>query len=242
MSYDPTREAEATPWLIEGLWQRGKINGMAGYEKSGKSRLMNWLLVGLAQPTVLGLRVFHTPHVLYLAGEETYDTINQRLKCYAEQQGGSPHSLPKIDLMQAAAMHLERSSQRAWLSEKLARGGYDCLVMDPLRRLHGADENNSQTMADFYNDLRQWSNNAGLTVIFLHHTPKLNDLDLDLERIATWFRGTTDTAAIVDTAQYVWRCRTDRIELKRHGRFPPLEPLRVTDRTDAFGFEVYTGP
>lgn len=211
VSYDPNLQPEPVPWMIEGLWQKGKINAMAGYEKSGKSRLMNWLLVGCASPTVLGLRVYHEPRVLYLAGEETYGDINARLRCYAELQGGSPSCLPKIDLMQAAALGLEQSNKRDWLIEKLVSGGYDCLVMDPLRRLHNANENDSQELNRLYTDLRKWTNTGGLTVILIHHTPKLDVLTVDLDRIATWFRGSTDTAAIVDTAQYVERKRTDRI-------------------------------
>lgn len=225
-------------WLIDDLWQAGKINAVAGAEKSGKSRLIGWLLVGMSRPDVLGLRVappFVEPiKTLYLCGEETVATVNSRITKYAELQG-VPTSMFDIHFIEAAAMRLDLRQQRDWLREKMLDEDFKMLVADPLRRLHAADENDSTQMSAIYNDVRKWSNRDGLSIVIVHHTPKIGE-DTDMTRIASWFRGSTDTAAILDTAQYVDRIGKDGIQMLRAGRFPPLPPLAIHDMGDERGF------
>lgn len=222
MKTNPTR------WLIDDFWQLGKINGMAGFEKSGKSRLMNWLLVGMSAGTVLGLPTAGPKKTLYLCGEETVDTVNARIKRYAELQG-IPRNMFDIGFVEAAAMRLDFAQRRKELIEQIKDEDYEMLVIDPWRRVHGADEDKSLLMSPIYNDLRSWSNRFGLTTVMLHHTPKLG-MEADMERIATWFRGSTDLPAILDTAQYVDRMSKGKIVIRRQGRFPPLPLLEITDK------------
>lgn len=235
-SYNPEMERQTIPWLVRGLWQRGKINGVAGYEKSGKSRLLGWVIVGLHQGKVLGLDVvgITAPRILYLCGEETKETVNERITKYAELQGVD-NKLFRIDFMDAASLQLELKPRREWLLQKLLDGEYDILVMDPLRRLHGANEDKSTEMAPILNDIRKWSNRQGLTVILLHHTGKIGD-ETDMDRIASWFRGSTDLAAIVDTATYVQRTSSRTISIRRQGRFEPVPNLLLNDLGDEVGF------
>lgn len=219
-------KSHPTRWLVDDFWQLGKINGMAGFEKSGKSRLMNWILVGMSKGDVLGLAAI-PKKVLYLCGEETVDHVNSRITRYAELQG-IPKTQFDINFVEAAAMRLDMKSQRDGLLEMIKDDDHEMLVIDPWRRVHGADENDSSAMAPLYNDLRKWSNRYNLTIVLLHHTPKIG-LDTDMTRMASWFRGSTDLAAILDTAHYVDRLNKDTIEVHRQGRFPPLPKLRVKD-------------
>jgi len=220
MKSNPTR------WLVDEFWQLGKINGMAGFEKSGKSRLMNWLLVGMSKGLVLGLPA-EPKKILYLCGEETVGTVNSRIARYAELQG-IPNSQFDITFIEAAAMRLDHKSQREGLLEMLKDDDFEMLVIDPLRRVHAADENDNTTMAGIFNDFRKWSNSFGLTIVLVHHTAKIG-MDTDMTRMASWFRGATDLPAILDTAQYVDRLNKTTIEIHRQGRFPPLPKLRITD-------------
>ena len=225
--YDPDMKPNPIRWLVDGLWQVGKINGMAGFEKSGKSRLMNWLLVGMSLPECLGLTTAVPQRVLYLCGEEPMDHVNARIKQYAALQG-IPASMFDIDFVQAAAQRLDLKPQRQELLERILNDDREMLVIDPWRRVHGADENDSSAMAPMYNDLRKWSNVHGLTVVIVHHTPKISE-DTDMSRIASWFRGSTDLPAILDTAQYIDRVTRSKIQVLRQGRFPPLDPVKVED-------------
>lgn len=227
--YDPNRKVEPTPWLIEGLWQKGKINGVAGFEKSGKSRLIGWMLVGMQGSSVLGLATHGLPRTLYLCGEETSDAVNNRIKMYAELQGRT--EVPDITFVDVPGMRLDLPEQRKWLIGKLVDGGYKLLVIDPMRRVHAADEDKSTQVAPINNELRRWSNQFGITIIFVHHTPKIND-ETDMDRLANWFRGSTDMGAILDTGQYVNRTKKDEVVVFRHGRFPPKDKIHIKDLGD----------
>ena len=227
VKYDPDMKTNPTRWLIDGLWQTGKVNGMAGFEKSGKSRLMNWLLVGMSTGSVLELPTEGPKKILYLCGEETVEMVNARIKRYAELQG-VPKNLFDIGFIEAAGMRLDSKQRQSELLETILDNDYEMLVIDPWRRVHEADENDSNVMSPIYTTMRSWSNRHGLTIVMTHHTPKLS-MDSDLTRMATWFRGSTDLPAILDTAQYVDRAKKDYIIVKRQGRFPPLPALEITD-------------
>lgn len=225
--YDKNMRQESVEWLVKGLWQKGKINAMAGFEKGGKSRVMNYILAGLPKEGVLGLQCPNEePKVLYLCGEEPIAVVNGRLARYAKLQGLDEHEYD-MDFIEAAAMRLDLKQQRNELLTRLVDTDRNMLVIDPWRRVHGADENDSSAMAPMYNDLRKWSNSYGITILVVHHTPKLSE-DTDMNRIASWFRGSTDLPAILDTAQYVHRTGK-ALNILRQGRFPPLPPLQIFD-------------
>lgn len=231
--FDPNMIIDPPRWAVKDIWQLGKINGMAGFEKSGKSRLMNWLLVGMAKGEVLGLQAIPRK-ILYLCGEEQIQVVNARITKYAQLQD-VPLDQFHIGFVEAAAMRLDLPKERKGLIEQILDGKYDMLVIDPLRRVHGADENDSSKMSNIYNDIRKWSNRFDITIVMLHHTPKISE-DTDMTRIASWFRGSTDLPAILDTAQYVNRLTKDHIRVLRQGRFPPMSPLDVNDLGDERGF------
>lgn len=227
--FDPDMVEETKQWLIEDFWLKGKINAVAGFEKSGKSRLVNWLLVGMGQGYNLGLRGGgYQTRILYLCGEETVATVNNRVRDYAVIQG-VPFDGIQIEFIEAAAMRLDLKPQRDWLKEKLLDESFTMLVADPLRRLHAADEDKSTQMAPILNDLRSLSNRHNISILLIHHTAKIND-ETDMERMANWFRGSTDVAAILDTGQYVDRLTKTRVQVMRHGRFAPLPPIELEDK------------
>ena len=217
-----------TPWLIDGLWQRGKINAIAGYVKKGKSRVVNWMIAALlAGKPVFGLRTEEVERVLYLAGEETIEHINTRLVQYLREQDTPLDVLSKVDVISAAGMRLDFDRYRQWLGAKLPR--YDLVVIDPLRRVHGGDENDNSQMAVLNNSLRQWTNTMGHTLLFIHHTPKPSHDGPDLTRMEAWFRGAGDFAAIVDTAVFIDRKTATDVLIRREGRYAPLPPLDIRD-------------
>lgn len=223
----PTHRVE---WLIDGLWQRGKINAVAGYVKSGKSRLLSWLLTGvIGRKPVLGLTTHPLNRVLYLAGEESADIINERLLQYMKVQGIDNKVLEQIDLINASGMRLDFPKYRQWLEQKLPK--YDLVIIDPLRRVHGANENDNTEMARINNELRRWTNQLGHTFVFIHHTPKPpRDDSLDLNRLENWLRGAGDLAAIIDTAIFVEKQAKGLIKLRREGRYAPLPSLEIVDK------------
>jgi RecA-family ATPase len=229
---NPKQLDEAFPvipfdWLVEGLWQKWKINMITGYVKSGKSRLTNWLLSGLSKGTVLdNLSCYKPKRILYLAGEEVVEHVNQRLANYATLQGVELEKLANIDFIFATGMKLNLDWYQKWLGPKLR--DYDLLVIDPLRRVHSADENDNTEMAAVNTVIRQWSNDMDLSMVIIHHTPKPSEY-ADMNRMENWIRGAGDIAAIVDTAMFVEKMANGRIMVRREGRYAPLGPLFVQD-------------
>jgi len=240
LEYDPTLEPERPDWLIHTMWMNHKINGIFGQEKSGKSRLIGWLLAALYNPrssTVLGQTISTIPRkILYLAGEETRADIIGRLKQYTDILGGDANAILPITFQEASGMRLDTATQRKEMEGLLIEGGYDTLIIEPLRRVHAGNENDSTAMSAIHNEWRKWSTTLGITIIVCHHTPKLNE-DSDMTRIATWIRGSTDLASILDSAIFVQPtllCAKNfrRLKLLRAGRFPSQDPLYIDDLGD----------
>ena len=242
MPMDPDMRAPPERWLAPGLLLDGKVNVWCGAEKAGKSRLLGWALTHMyAEAETLGLgRLVNPGRTLYLCGEETPGIVTDRYRQVAKVGGLPYQDMPWADLVtfcEASGMRLETTVQRQWLRQHLLDGGYQLLVVDPLRRVHNAKESDNDEMSVIYNDLRDWSNKMGLTILMIHHTGKLKPDD-DESRIATWLRGATDLAAVLDWCVYVKRHQAktvkepDRVLVTTQGRAKPRDPLVLYDGGD----------
>lgn len=242
IAYDPTILPRPKPWLIESLWMRGKVAALLGAEKSGKSRLLTWLIASLiSSREPLGLPITTEPpkRILYLAGEELVEDMVPRFRCYLNLLGANPDAMLPITFKECTALGLEQPHRRWELEQKLVEGGYDWVVLEPMARLHAAAENENDAMRPIHNWLRHISNSHGMTVTLVHHTGKLNEYS-DRNRIATWARGASDLATLVDSAAFLeeegrrtgWR----KLKLLRAGRFPPVDPMSIIDNGDIHGF------
>ena len=238
---DPDMKPEPKEWLAEGLLMKGKINVMFGPEKAGKSRALGWILMHTIVGKSLwnGLKVQSPGTILYLLGEESQGDIVDRMRAYTELVDTKFKDISwaqQIHFIDAAGMRLDQQQQRAWLQKQLEMGKYNTMIIDPIRRVHGASESSNDEMSRIFNDFRTWTNKYNLTLIIIHHTGKLREED-DEDRIATWSRGATDLPAVLDWATYLRRYqsgegRADRIVIKRAGRAPGLDPLTVWDHGD----------
>jgi len=238
---DPDMPEAERDWLAEGLLMEGKINVMFGPEKAGKSRALGWILIhALVGKSLWDNIPVRTPgHMLYLLGEESQNDLVDRLRLYSEIIDVKYDSInwgECLTFIDAAGMRLDLPNQRKWLANEIQQGKYDTVIVDPIRRVHGARESDNDEMSKIFNDFRTWTNKFGLTLILVHHTGKLREED-DEDRIATWSRGATDLPAVLDWATYVRRYqsgkgRADRIIIKRAGRAAGLDPLVLWDHGD----------
>lgn len=229
---DPTAPAIPIQWFVPGFLMEGKVNFMFGPEKAGKSRFLRWLLANMyLGGTLYDMPVKAPQRLLYLAAEEMPADITSDLMESVKAAGGDPGEVvweDRITLVQAAGMRLDDAKQRAWIREEMIEGGYDMLLIDPLRRVHAAKENDNDEMAYICNAIRSWSNELGVTILVLHHTGKLREDD-DLTRIATWSRGATDVGSVLDWATFLMREGPDRVLIRRNGRAAPRPPFAVYD-------------
>lgn len=236
---DPFAQPRRPNWLVDGIWMKGKINGLFGAEKAGKSRLVSYILTHMYQEVPVFGKFTQAPRrMLYLCGEEQPEDVAGRLRQYHEVLGMDFDKInwpERITFCNAAGMRLEQREQREWLQEEIISGGYDMLLADPLRRIHGASENSNDEMAPLLNWLRKITNEGDLTVCIFHHTGGLGEDD-DESRIATWSRGATDLPAILDWAVYMRRykqgSRVDLVKVRAQGRAPDPAMLRLHDYGD----------
>ena len=249
--YDPAMKPKPLEWFINNLWLGpGKITATFAPEKAGKSRIACWRIAAMYSGIERCLGELVMPNapkkIIYLAGEETIVDITGRLKKYLGIMGvKEPESfvLP-IEWINASGMRLDSPGthygERRWFEKEIiADPEVGMVFIDPLRRVHGGDENDNTRMAPMHNAFRAWTNNYGKSLEIIHHTGKLNE-EADLTRIATWSRGNSDLAGLVDQAVFlqVMREESGRRQLKmlRAGRFPPPGPLYIDDFGDDVGF------
>lgn len=246
-------KAKPVPWLVHEMILKGGITALLGPEKSGKSRFIGWLLAQMLGMQVGGpvlrssngeIFTSHTgfSKILYLNAEEQTEAVMARINAYAIRCGFAPKDDWPIMCLPAAAMQLQRVSDRQEFErEFIAPKEFDIVLVDPLRRVHAGNENDNSAMAGLHNDIRRWSQRYGQSWVLVHHSPKFREDD-DLERIATWSRGNTDLVTLLDGAIMMRNLggnkQTQRRMLKRMGRFPPLDDLVLLDHGDPSGFVV----
>lgn len=238
--YDPALKVIEPKWHLEGLMMKRAITGILGAEKTGKSRIIGWLIASmLGQRDCFGCCYKESPgKILYLAGEEPAGIVFGRVANYLSIMDlDQDLARERLDLMEAAGLRLDLEGERLEIRRMLRDGGYNMIVLEPYRRLHAADENASKEVAPILNELRYWCLAMEVDVLLCHHTGKLTK-DTDMSRMANWARGSTDLVSILDYGVYVDRLAKDRIQMTRQGRYKALGPLRVSDNGDKQGFWV----
>jgi RecA-family ATPase len=185
---------------------------------------------------------------LYLNAEETDAAVQTRIWDYAASAGVTPNASWPLDVVEGLALGLNLYSaaeRKDFVERFLAPGQYDVLVIDPLRNVHTGDEDSSTDMTPMYQAVRDWTSRYGITLILVHHTPKLYE-GADLTRIATWSRGSTALPAILDWANmlrelnvYKTAGGTNReMSMLCKGRPSAEETYKLVDLGDPKGFRV----
>ena len=107
------------------------------------------------------------------------------------------------------------------------------LVLDPLIRLHRADENSAAEMAVILDGLRTLARATACAILLVHHTRKAPAGGI----AGHGLRGSSDLHAFGDTNLYLRRLGPDgALELRiEHRAAPCPPPLRLQLRVDATG-------
>jgi len=124
-------------------------------------------------PDLLGLQTV-IGKVVYVAGEDPSNVIEHRLHAIGEHCNGVERETIAENLTVIPASGetldiLSNKTQEYFL--KLATGS-TLLVLDTLRVIHSADENDSGAMSNVVGHLKRIANKTNCSIIFLHHTNK----------------------------------------------------------------------
>lgn len=227
------REEQAQRWLVEQLWGESSVGVIGGAPKCSKT----WLGLDLALSVATGTACLGRyavprpgPVLVYLA-EDALRIVRERVEGMARHRGLALSGVD-IHVITAPTLRLDREPHRQRLLETARRLRPRLLLLDPLVRLHGVDENSASEVAELLAYFRALQRQLDLSVILVHHTRKNSAGGV---AAGQGLRGSSDLHAFGDSNLYLRRVRERLVLLSEH-RAAPAAPtvtleLVTTDAT-----------
>ncbi len=213
------------PWLVEGLWPAAAVGVIGGQPKSGKTTLALDLAVSVASASpCLGVFAVHTPGpVLLYAAEESATALRSRLETIALLRDLDFARLD-VRVIVANSLRLDRSEDQSKLDATVMRHRPALLILDPLIRLHMADENASGEIAALLGYLRGLQRKSRTAIALVHHVRKQVS---STTGAGYSLRGSSDLYAWLDALLYLRKNRDQLTLSAEHRSAPPLGPLSL---------------
>jgi hypothetical protein len=158
------------------------------------------------------------PVLIYLA-EDALTVLRERVEGMARHRGLELAGV-EIHVITAPSLRLDRPPHRNRLLETAKRLQPRLLLLDPLVRLHGVDENNAGEVAELLAYFRLLQRRLNLSVILVHHTRKNAAGGV---AAGQGLRGSSDLHAFGDSNLYLRRVR-ERLVLSSEHRAAPAAP------------------
>jgi hypothetical protein len=158
------------------------------------------------------------PVLVYLA-EDALPVVRQRVEGMARHRGLGLAGV-EIHVITAATLRLDREPHRSRLLETAKRLRPRLLLLDPLVRLHGIDENHAGEVAGLLAYFRSLQRRLDLSVMLVHHTRKNA---AGGAAGGQGLRGSSDLHAFGDSNLYLRRSR-QRLVLSSEHRAAPASP------------------
>ena len=168
-----TQSGPQTRWLIDELWTEQAVGILGGEPKCCKTFLALDMAVSVASgtPCLRRFPVRRAGKVLLFPAEDSLAVVRQRLEGISAAAGLCLNDLP-VDVITAPVLRLDRESDTILLANTVQSIKPDLLILDPLIRLHRADENDASQMAALLSFLRHLQRTFQLAVVVVHHARK----------------------------------------------------------------------
>jgi hypothetical protein len=211
------REENPQRWLIEQLWGASSVGVIGGAPKCSKT----WLGLDMALSVATGTACLGTyavpepgPVLIYLA-EDALQIVRERVEGMARHRG---LSLSEVDVhvITESILRLDRDPHRTRLFQTAKRLRPRLLLLDPLVRIHGVDENHASEMAELLAYFRLLQRQLDLSVVLVHHTRKSGGGS----SAGAGLRGSSDIHAFGDSNLYLKRT-SERLILSSEHRAAP---------------------
>lgn len=161
------------------------------------------------------------PVLVYLA-EDAAHAVRERLVALCHHRRVAFEQL-EVRVITAPSLRLDVELDLERLDATLAQHKPVMLLLDPLVRLHRADENNAQEIARILAALRDLQRQHNVAVVLAHHTRK----NQRSQQHGQSLRGSGDLHAWVDSALYLSH-QKDRLQLViEHRNAPAPEPCTL---------------
>ena len=208
-------------WLVERLWGASSVGVIGGAPKCSKT----WLGLDLALSVATGTACLGKypvpepgPALIYLA-EDALPVVRERIEGMAQHRG-LDFDRVEIHVITAPTLRLDREPHRTRLFETAKRLRPRLLLLDPLVRLHGIDENNATEVAGLLAYFRSLQRRLDLSVVLVHHTRKNAAGGV---AAGQGLRGSSDIHAFGDSNLYLRRT-SQRLVLSSEHRAAPAAP------------------
>jgi hypothetical protein len=129
-----------------------------------------------------------------------------------------------IHVITAPVLRLDRDRDRARLLETAKRLRPRLLVLDPLVRLHGIDENHAGEVAELLAYFRSLQRQLDLSVLLVHHTRKNASGGV---AAGQGLRGSSDIHAFGDSNLYLRRTQEHLVLSNEHRAAPASPPVHL---------------
>jgi RecA-family ATPase len=216
----PTEE-NAPRWLVQQLWGASSVGVIGGAPKCSKT----WLALDLALSVATGTACLGKypvpepgPVLVYLA-EDALSVVRERVEGMARHRG-LDFAAVEIHVITAPVLRLDRDPHRTRLFQTARRLRPRLLLLDPLVRLHGIDENHAGEVAGLLAYFRSLQRRLDLSVMLVHHTRKNAAGGV---AAGQGLRGSGDIHAFGDSNLYLRRTR-ERLVLSSEHRAAPASP------------------
>jgi hypothetical protein len=215
------REDQPRRWLVDQLWGDSSVGLIGGAPKCSKT----WLGLDLALSVATGTPCLGKyavsrsgPTLIYLA-EDALLVLRERVAGMARHRGLDLADV-EMHVITAPTLRLDRDPHRTRLLETAKRLRPRLVLLDPLVRLHGIDENNAGEVAGLLAYFRLLQRELDLSVILVHHTRKNA---AGGAAAGQGLRGSSDLHAFGDSNLYLRRT-SQRLLLSSEHRAAPASP------------------
>lgn len=205
----------------------GSLGLLVATGGTGKSFLALDCAVSLAlgRPVAGGLFPARTPSkVVYLAAEETERQIAERLRGMLRLDEHTDAFFKNLILlpMSGENCRLVANGKRTELLKELTAlsAGARLIILDPIRRLHNGEENDSADMTQLVIAFESLAKSTGAAVLGLHHANRASASDNSSQHAS---RGST---ALVDGAR--WQINLSRMDEKTADAFGVSDAERIS--------------
>jgi hypothetical protein len=208
-------------WLVEELWGASSVGVIGGAPKCAKT----WLGLDMALSVATGTACLGKyavpepgPVLVYLA-EDALPVVRERIAGMARHRGLDLCPV-EIHVITAPVLRLDHDRDRTRLWETTRQLRPRLLVLDPLVRLHGIDENHAGEVAELLAYFRSLQRQFDLSVLLVHHTRKNAGGGV---AAGQGLRGSSDIHAFGDSNLYLRRTR-EHLVLSSEHRAAPAAP------------------
>ena len=229
----------AERWLVEQLWCANAVGVIGGAPKCAKT----WLGLDLALSVATGtpcLGKYNVPEpgpVLVYLAEDALPVVRKRVDGMAQHRGLDLAGV-EIHVITAPVLRLDRDPDRRRLLETTRRLRPRLLILDPLVRLHGVDENNAGEVAALLAYFRSLQREFDVSVLLVHHTRK-NAAGGTAAGLG--LRGSSDIHAFGDSNLYLRRGKEHLVLCTEHraaSASPPVHLALVATDPEKVHLEV----